>query len=123
MLCRPLHRHEQGQQLISAGGTGVLVLAEWHVLGLGLGGQSRGVCVAMKAKGNSGSRRFSATWNWTRPIRFQAGFSALRKACRSVPDAASDSARAVPRSAHSPSRTIAFRYSAPGITGAVVAGT
>ena len=43
----------------------------------------------MKANGCSGSRRFSARLKCTRPTRFQAGFSLLRKDCRSNPDRAS----------------------------------
>ena len=73
----------------------------------------------MKAKGCSGSRRFSARLKCTRPTRFQAGLSPLRKVCKIGWLAASDAANAAPSSSHSASRTSAFRYSAPGIIGAV----
>jgi hypothetical protein len=73
----------------------------------------------MKANGASGSLRFSARLKCTRPTRFQAGFNALRKACRSVPAAATDTVVAVAISAHRSRSTEEVRYSAPGIIGAV----
>ena len=73
----------------------------------------------MKAKGRSGSRRFSARLKWTRPTRFQAGFRVVRKACKSVPAAARDAANARAISSHNAARTSRVRYSAPAIIGAV----
>src|SRR3954466_1104232 len=73
----------------------------------------------MKAKGSSGSCLFSARLKCTRPTRFQAGLNPLRKVWRSAPDRTRDAANAAPSSSHSASRTSAFRYSAPGIIGAV----
>src|SRR4029450_2193421 len=73
----------------------------------------------MKAKGASGSRRFSARLKWTRPTKFQAGFSVLRKSCRPVPETASDDAVAATMALQRERSTSVVRYSAPAIIGAV----
>ena len=73
----------------------------------------------MKAKGTSGSRRFSARLKCTRPTRFQAGLSAFRKLWRSVPAATRDADAAWAVSIQRARSTSDVRYSAPVIIGAV----
>ena len=53
----------------------------------------------MKAKGLSGSRRFSARLKWTRPTRFHAGLHWARKLRKSVPAAEKVSAKAASNAA------------------------
>jgi len=73
----------------------------------------------MKAKGWSGSRRFSAILKCTRPTRFHARFRVDRKACNPTFAAARDAAKARSISSHNASKTSWVRYSAPAIIGAV----
>ena len=73
----------------------------------------------MKAKGWSGSRRFSAKLKCTRPTRFHARFRLVRNACNPTFAAARDAAKACSISSHNASKTSSVRYSAPAIIGAV----
>ena len=81
--------------LLAVGGPGVFAqrLAQRQMLRLGLRRQPRRVG-RHEGERRSASRRFSARLKCTRPTRFQAGFSRLRKLCRSVPAAASEVAQA-----------------------------
>ncbi len=75
----------------------------------------------MKAKGKSGSRRFSARLKWTLPTRVQAGLHWARKLCISVPAAEKAWAKAASNACHRMRRLFGLRYSAPAIKGVVKA--
>ena len=76
------------------------------------------VKVARKAKGASGSFRFSARWKCTRPTVFQTGLKARSVSCTEVLACASRAVKAVWSATQRPRRTSGVRYSAPVIGGA-----